>query len=736
MAVLVSDISCIQNSLASLGLGFLKEHAEISHNLLDQLLKILLEDKDGEKVVSKYNVALFIEICSSYLISTIADIEHTFAIFKNVLKDESKENSLLFQGQCLITLTTVLLQGFEMFDEKDLGELFSEHVEFLLSLVKQNNNTSNVHVRSIAASCLSEIELCFPQVLKDHVDSMYTYAIAETSIAHQQYMSLLSLIMEHSLNENTREFALSPYAQGKEISVSQQTDTGFPDIKEMVSFLVDQFPLCSTEGIAMISHNIIGMMMHRPDLQVSAQVLKPLVLQFSSTYSTLAAHIVFLLEKELGSLIFQEKDNFLLLHQLLLNSSHPALSASARLLYLDWLNNYLTRHPDRASSIQNVSCLLPASFDGSQTLFRKLTLLSCVLKNRKGSSTVLLQALSILQKQLKSDSSVKLKSTLMKILYAYLCDHPSEISGDIPRLLVTETTEDTLFIPFTLNFAKCVENTLPESTVPSSLLRSLVTTFTQPDSTATLTTFHLVLDVFLVAIEHDLNICQPKAILNYLMKYVVCEDVCGLLSWSLGHKILFLCYKLMSNYDTVEYFYELCELLKVFISNSEDVDLLDRANMYHSLLVSLSNKKLKQMLVTPKQNLTGVMSSENTFHSTSSFCNLDEPVLQLTKEIVNIHPKENSTVEIIQDIPDDVIKLHMRHLSFVAQKSLIIKGRLETTPKFASKDPIEALAIFFTAPESWGRIEPIMIGHYVKDKPCIVDIECFLYKPYPAVVQV
>jgi hypothetical protein len=56
---------------------------------------------------------------------------------------------------------------------------------------------------------------------------------------------------------------------------------------------------------------------------------------------------------------------------------------------------------------------------------------------------------------------------------------------------------------------------------------------------------------------------------------------------------------------------------------------------------------------------------------------------------------------------------------------------------------VSALAIFFTAPESWGRIEPIMIGHYAEENssecsksPHIVDIECLLYKPYPAVLQV
>lgn len=64
----------------------------------------------------------------------------------------------------------------------------------------------------------------------------------------------------------------------------------------MVSFLVDQLPLCSTEGAAWIAMQIIDMMLHKPNLQASAQVLKPLVLHFSSTYSTVAGHVVFLLE--------------------------------------------------------------------------------------------------------------------------------------------------------------------------------------------------------------------------------------------------------------------------------------------------------------------------------------------------------------------------------------------------------------------------------------------------------
>jgi hypothetical protein len=47
-------------------------------------------------------------------------------------------------------------------NEEEITVVFTEHVEFLLGLLNQTNNVNNIHVRSIAARCLTEIELCFP----------------------------------------------------------------------------------------------------------------------------------------------------------------------------------------------------------------------------------------------------------------------------------------------------------------------------------------------------------------------------------------------------------------------------------------------------------------------------------------------------------------------------------------------------------------------------------------------
>jgi hypothetical protein len=46
------------------------------------------------------------------------------------------------------------------------------------------------------------------------------------------------------------------------------------------------------------------------------------------------------------------------------------------------------------------------------------------------------------------------------------------------------------------------------------------------------------------------------------------------------------------------------------------------------------------------------MASENTFHSTSSICRLNEPILQLKKETRAVHSTEQFISEGILDIPE------------------------------------------------------------------------------------
>lgn len=64
---------------------------------------------------------------------------------------------------------------------------------------------------------------------------------------------------------------------------------------------------------------------------------------------------------------------------------------------------------------------------------------------------------------------------------------------------------------------------------------------------------------------------------------------------------------------------------------------------------SLLSVQLKEVLVPPQQS---IMASENTFHSMSSICRLNEPILQLKKETRAVHSKGRLIPEGILDIPE------------------------------------------------------------------------------------
>lgn len=158
----VRDISRVNRNLESLGLRYLLDNTDPFSSLFDMLIEILLEEKGSEKFTLKYNVAIFIELESAALIFNVADVELIFATFKNVFQDCATENNSLLQGQCILSMTAILLQAFEKVNAEEIAVLFTEHIEFLFSLMNQTNNMNNIHVRSVAARCLTEMEICFP----------------------------------------------------------------------------------------------------------------------------------------------------------------------------------------------------------------------------------------------------------------------------------------------------------------------------------------------------------------------------------------------------------------------------------------------------------------------------------------------------------------------------------------------------------------------------------------------
>jgi hypothetical protein len=67
--------------------------------------------------------------------------------------------------------------------------------------------TASYHA-PVIVTFVSNLIYILQKILKDYVDSLYTAAVAETSVAHQSYMSLLALIINHSVADKIKESSL------------------------------------------------------------------------------------------------------------------------------------------------------------------------------------------------------------------------------------------------------------------------------------------------------------------------------------------------------------------------------------------------------------------------------------------------------------------------------------------------------------------------------------------------
>nr|CAD7596598.1 unnamed protein product [Timema genevievae] len=343
-------------------------------------MQSFLQEK-GVSASTKINIASFLELEARNLLFTVSDIELTYSTFKNqkAFLTTVGESAATIKGQCLVSMTTILLQLFGKKEvENEVIGLFSEHLLFLLSLVQQSNNPSNVYVRFMAANCLTEVELNFPRILRECINNLYSLSLIETSVAHQQYMCLLALTVKNSLASESLEtlWGKSPKILFKDkLHQVDETELTIADINQMVSFLLDQLVLCTKEGSFWIICLVMEMMRSRTDLQMSVQVLKPILIHNLRVYNPQSFHNHF------GSMLFEEKDRTALLNQTLVNATHPSLPACLKLLYLDWTGSYLQGDTPQTPQVTK---LVPGVFDGPETQLKKLHILSGFLKNKSG----------------------------------------------------------------------------------------------------------------------------------------------------------------------------------------------------------------------------------------------------------------------------------------------------------------------------------------------------------------
>ncbi|XP_049937372.1 AP-5 complex subunit beta-1-like isoform X1 [Schistocerca serialis cubense] len=738
-----------KHQLKLLGLKDVFSNSLELHDIFDCALKVLLEEK-YVVMTTKLSICTFIEEQTS-LLNSVTDAELIFATLKNLFESCVEDDDILLQGKCLSTMTTVLVQTITVFQGSEVFGLFSEVLNFLMVLVKQVNNVKNSHVRSVAANCLLELELCFPALLKPYVDTLYTATVTETTTAHQQYLCLLALTIKNFLcyESSARLDILPPTIREQLPSAMAWPETAVPDvsfsnINQVLSFMVDQVPLCTSEAITWVVEQLAPLLKSVPSC---LPLLQPLILTATRTHYLPLVHIVHLLQRDIGETLTSNQDQSHSLSLLSLNASATCLPVAHRLIALDILADCLAAIPSAVNPVGQaaaVTVLLPASFDGPETQLKKIIALASVLHTRDGAAAVIVPVIESVRQEILCRSSTRLKSILVKAIFLCWSDlHLCDLNSKIPNLVASVVEDDATFIPFALSLEEKMRDRRPESAVPRELLSLLVQVTTQPAPGAVhmedTTLGHLV-SVFWAALrQSEKGMEWVKTILLYLMKHIVNQENCSALSWSSGHEILSLCYFLMMEYDPAEVYFELCEVLRSIIAWSTDIDLQDRAQIYYAIMASHSAKKLN----VPKQISLGADECEESFKPTSVFKKLEKPILRLSKcgtkiqsNLFAMEIKDMSEKEIAQEYYSSIKNVR-------SQACIVLNCSLAFTQECGRNiQSLDGLALRFSVPETWGHIETTMVGHINKKNfrefrdIYQIEVVCFPCKPYPITGEV
>ncbi|CAG2058254.1 unnamed protein product, partial [Timema podura] len=162
--------------------------------------------------------------------------------------------------------------------------------------------------------------------------------------------------------------------------------------------------------------------------------------------------------------------------------------------------------------------------------------------------------------------------------------------------------------------------------------------------------------------------------------------------------------------------------------------------------------QLKELLRTPKHG----PKDKVEFHSSRTVKKVDVPFLRLSKQRQTMA----KTVEHDHLCPQhvakqDILKIYTQEISSLSKKHLTINCTIDFIDKceeglqfiegkcqcnkinkfIKNREHSSPLAIFLEVPESWGKIEPIMVGHVDRrqNKRTAMDIVCFPECPYPVI---
>ncbi|TRY93095.1 hypothetical protein DNTS_008620, partial [Danionella cerebrum] len=695
------------------------------------------------------------------------------------------QKSITLKCNVMLAITNVLICTSCLATHSKMAE---DWLDLLFETIEDTNDyrcsLSQQPLRATACDCILELEICSPGLLSQKLEALNLLKHQETSILHQSYCTLYTLVLKNAIRTLTNQkevtdldfksifsgnegFAWKTNPNFLPLNMMVQVPRLPPgldckELKSITSSLLDESYLLTPISQSTLLRDLVEIVAMVPGL--SPTLFKSQLLRLFGTADIVLMHATLFMKDIFTDSLFTAEDENFLLKRLVGSAQHPLLRIPEKLFYMDCILHFPENRPISSSGEESLpvlitpslaASLLPTVFNDSATMLCRLNLLSLVhLEADEGEAekgiSYLFDHIMALLKIIDGDSSREVVVTTFRALFIFLkhFNGMEEFSDKLTDKLCEIYSRHCQLAPHLIGLVDRIQDCLEEPLWSVKLLRGLQKCIQEiPPIQLTIhnLTWHLKV---LKRVAKEGQIDQRNTI-YLLLNVLINSNLCEIGNWQIGNAVLAVCRNVLEHPSIDRMFIALADLLQYISGNYDDMDIKDHAHFYYTLLTNLSREKLAGILA---KDLDGERAKERS-HS-SVMAETDEVAGNLTvrktkKQVLQLIKVEEKSPHSSSDQAESLgTTEETKNLLAVYQRQFQVPGfgsevtlkyRLthtdDTDPLF---DRVYTICLQFEVKDTnYTKVSDIHVPCVFRDRePPEVIVKLKPHKPYPTTLHV
>ncbi|KAG8434306.1 hypothetical protein GDO86_012620 [Hymenochirus boettgeri] len=750
-----------------------------AESFLQDLLKGL--QNDAIQVQTKVlMLSLFLEfpelLCPDQRTSDIAA-----EILLNVLQQmPNSERNVTLRSHLLLAIETILIVSDSFSLKSKTALAFSSLLVHIISDVNdQKQGVLNRSLRITACECLRELENCYPGLLSQRLEMLYSMQQKENTAAHQSYTLLYTVVLKNAIQflaqkEGPSNGALKELLvrnedflwnvtenrMGLQLSSNNQflllpSNSETKELKSILALLLEDSylltPVCQHTLFWQIIQ-IVAMVR-----TISPVIFKSQLIRLFGTMDISCFHSILQMKAVFTDSLFTAEDEHFLIKRLVGMTQHPLLSTAVKLFYLDCLLHFPENRPLNSNpgenlpvllTVQMTSSLFPTIFNDYSTMLCRQNLLSMVYLENEGAYSekgisFLFEHILALYSMVCKHGGREITATFFRSVYLFVqyFNFCEKHMGNLTKNLLELYKRDFSLAPYIINLINQTQILLEVHAWPTSLSKALqneIVNLPTEKSTEKSLGWHLKI---LSRVAQENTISQRSTVL-FLSRMVFHSDLCSKGEWRTGNALLSVCKHILQHHQLDTLFVNLADLLQYLMHYFEDIDIQDRVRLYYVLLTNVSQDKFRKILTmspagdkTKSRSLSSIMTENENFSTLLTIHTAEKGLLHLQPVY-----KDTDSLPSIPELPVSVkeysVEEYSKHCADNRSSLLVLNYHLvckkEIEPKFHK---LFCIVLHFERTDCWFEsMNDINIPYlFFERKPPIVTINLVPKEPHPTI---